>query len=72
MVQSGFICKVPQDIDQLYVGRLALPQAVLLGTGDTLLTEPRKAGDGGVVGEEMAVEKGLQVPHELWLDGKEG
>lgn len=72
MVQSGVLCKIPQDVHQLYVGRLALPQAVLLGTGDALLAEPGEAGDGGIAGEEMAVEKGLQVPHELWLDGKEG
>ena len=72
VVQTAPAGKVPQHIDQLYVGGLALPQALLLGVGDRLLAVSGEAGDGGLRRDGVAVEVRLQVPHELWFDGQEG
>ena len=45
---------------------------MLLGAGHRLLAEASETGDGGIGGVEVAVDVGLQVPHELRLDGEEG
>ena len=72
MVQDSRLGKVAEDVDQLDAGGLALPEAVLLGAADGVLAEAGEAGDGAVGRMEVAVEVGLQVPHELGLDGEEG
>ncbi len=72
MVESARLSKVSQDVNELYAGGLALPEALLLGAAHRVLAEPREAGDGGIGGVEMPIQVRLQVPHELWLDGQEG
>lgn len=69
MIQTSHLGKVAQHVDQLYGGRLALPQALLLSRGHGLLAVSGKAGDDRVK-DGMAVEVGPEVPHELGFDGE--
>lgn len=71
MVQITAVSKLPYKVHQLYIGGLALPQALLLGVAHCFLAVAGKPGDGGVGEDGETIEVHLQVPSELWLDGQE-